>query len=227
MNKIFNIGIQYIKEKTGNYISENDPAYDLAFEHFNLLKLKLNSFLKDINDLIESINNTILSLNELSHSFTFINKKFNTNVENLTVQFEKYSDRFLFLIHHEPFNQINVEINQKIELFQNKIIELEKIPEIRNKNQLLANSYKEKFEKYEKNNEIEKFEKFKIKFIEQQFLVNSISEKFILEINELWENRFIMIDEPLKEFISIIYNFYDSSMENFKNLNSFLKFEIE
>ena len=99
------------------------------------------------------------------------------------------------------------------------INKLKEIQENRHEIRLYTSYLKDKFDELSKNNKNqEELTKVKFEYEEMKTQLQQITDQFVKYVNNLWNIRQKMIDDPMQEFISILYDVLRKSYPELQSL---------
>lgn len=200
------IGVQYIKEKTGTTQVEIDPEYEAANQKLNLIQENNTKFMtefKEIIDLLPEINESCINI---SNSFSKINSDFNDNFAQISNSQESFFHQITDIMKDEFIEPVNQKIIEDFKETMNKIKALLNLRDERRKTQLMCDSLRDQYEKSRKETP-EAIVKIRKKYDAKQEELKNQTNDFIGRVNEMWDNRFVIIDEPMKDFVNLLFAF--------------------
>jgi len=204
-----------MKEMAGKSQAEEDPAYNLALEHFHILEERLNDFIINITNLIRCIPDLCKAISDYSYTVSNYDKLYNSQLAEKISAFTNFAEKIKDLVKSEPMKSSLDSSLRTISVFQNKLKELELVPERRRRNQLLADSLREQYEKTLVKGNENKINSAKISYEQQKHKLNLITEDFIIGVDFLWERRSAMVEEPMKELVAILFSFMKKAMSHY------------
>ena len=214
MSKYFTMGFQFVKEKTGNAQKVADPAYDDASERFDLLIKRVDILISDISNVLQSIPSVVKSSIEFgsvaSSAAIYAENSESEIPKKLSKNFEKINE----ILNKPPLNESNKIILESLWQMKAKFDQVEKMRTKRKENQLLCDSARDDLINYQKKNKTEKIPQAQKNFNTLKTKLNISTKEFIANVNELWENQYDIIQQPLSKLVSLSYSLLKKSVDN-------------
>lgn len=214
MTKFFTMGMQFMKEKTGNSRTEVDPAYDEACTRFDDLTKRVDILIEDINDVLNSIPAVLQSGMEFSSaasSAIILAGKPELPVnEKLTKTFNQISS----LMKNDPLCKSNSIVLGSLMSIKKNFEGIEKIREKRRKCQLLCDAARDDLDNAIKKGKKDKIPSLTSNYDNLKLEMNSLTEEFVKQVNFLSDKQYEIIQEPLIKLTGISFALLKTSVEN-------------
>lgn len=201
------IGLQFLKEKAGAAQIEINPEYQAACEKYSILKDRLKRFNSDIDQAMIIIPKIYESANGITSSINSIEKKVRPEgpsqpaaaLEVFFAQTKKLAD--------EDFVKLTKTRMEAINIITEQLHQLHDLKAKRRQNQLLSASLADKCESLSKKDKTTQLAETKIRLDLTNDQLEKETNEFIQRVNAMWEQRFTMIEQPLQDFIGIVFSF--------------------
>ncbi|OHT04747.1 hypothetical protein TRFO_06181 [Tritrichomonas foetus] len=206
------IGVQIMREKTGTMQPEVNPEYQVAVEHFEIMRERLKKFFLNVKEILDIIPAVCESGSSFAEELNKANTKSDGKLDNLSKLFDSFykalqsavDSNLVYPTFFDPLNKIRTEFEQ-----------IENLKDQRRKVQLLYEDAREKLSIAENLNLVKKIEHRRQKMITKKEECEKMTEEFKEKVGKLWVKRYEILEEPLEMFISLIYGF---CLESFKFL---------
>ena len=208
------MGKQLMKEKTGNAQAESDPAFDDASERFDLLVKRVDILMTDIFNVLQSIPAVVKSSMDFSSASCSAAIYAGNPEPEIPKKLSKNFERINDILNKPPLNQSNYIILQNLRQVKEKLDQVEKLRSKRKENQLLCDSARDDLINYQKKNKTEKIPQAQKNFDTLKTKLNLSTKEFIVNVNELWDQQYDIIQEPLSKLVSFSYALLKNSVDN-------------
>jgi len=201
------LGFQYIKETTGTTQIVIDPQYESACEQWKILQERLMTLRGDIESVLKCLP-TIYETGKLfSSSVIVAESKTEKEPSTLSHTWKLFFDELEFNMEKNLISKMNQLMAQSFDLIREKFDELSNLKDKRRKCQLLTDSLRDKLENISSSGKPEEIAQTKMEFDSKKLELESITSEFVSEVNELWNKRIQLIESPLHQMISYLFEF--------------------
>lgn len=200
------IGVQYIKEKTGTTQVEIDPEFEAANQKFCIIQennTKFMSKLQVIIDLLPELDSMCVGISE---AFANLSGSINKEKTQLAETQESFFRQISEIMRNELVEPANTVVIEEFRATIGKIEALTLLRNERRKTQLMCDSLRDECEKSRKDTP-EHIVKTRKKYDLKQEELKEQTQNFIDHVNQMWENRFMIIEKPMTEFVSLLFTF--------------------
>lgn len=213
------ISVQYVKEKTGATSTAVDPVFQAASEKFDIIHERVFKFIADIEEILKILPKVCDA--GLGFSTGLVNADqqsggYATTVAGAFDEFFKAVDRLSKEQFITPTNEI---VLNNLKSLRNQLVDLDKLRDKRRKNQLLVDSLSEKVNSLSKKpNTAEELTKTRVRLEVKQKKLAERTQKFVQQVEDLWVRRFLMIENPLQDFVGIVFLYAQNMFGDLQNL---------
>ena len=210
---------QHLKEKAGVSKREIIPEVEEAKERLKFLDLHFQTFedqMADLSKLIPDITTSSADFAQIISEFgsqtSLEANKFSADVYSY---FQSVSDGCKTMIDSETQKRLSFMLKDTRETI-NKLKEMQ---DNRHEIRLYTSYLKDKFDDLSQNNKNqEELTKVKFEYEEMKVELQNITDQFVKYVTNLWNIRQKVIDVPMQEFISIIYDALKKSYPDLRAL---------
>ena len=213
------IGVQKIKERTGSIQLETDPEFQTASERFETMNKRLKMFYTNAEEILKLLPvicdtgidfaKSLVEANEQTHGKISVSANYDVFFTNLKNVINKN-----LMVDHD----VNIDLIEYLKTVTEHFRELENLRDQVRNTQLLLSHSKEKIKMAQRLNMKEKMEIYSKKSEIQKEELNKLNKDFISQVNELWVQRYHLLEIPLEKLVNFIYNL---SIECFKLIHDF------
>ena len=210
---------QHLKEKAGVSQREIIPEVEDAKEKLKFLDLHFQTF----EDQITELNKLIPDMTSSSADFAKVISEFGSQTSpkanRLSADVYSYFQSVSSSCREVTDSTVGKNLSFMIKDTRETINKLKEIQENRHEIRLYTSYLKDKFDELSKNNKNqEELTKVKFEYEEMKTQLQQITDQFVKYVNNLWNIRQKMIDDPMQEFISILYDVLRKSYPELQSL---------
>ena len=212
---------QHLKEKAG--VSERDvvPEVEEAKERLKLIDKHFEIFEDQLKDLVKVLPSMLQTSTALSSTIFQHSLKSNLNQHGYATDLFNFFKASSEHCHDIAFSGKEDRLFVMMKDIRETIDRLKKIQDERHEKRLYTAYLKSRFDDLSKDNKNqEELAKIKIEHEEQEIELAQISEKFVKYVTNLWNIRYKVIDEPMKELIAVIYKCLKATYPDLKQMTA-------
>ena len=214
MSKLLTIGMQYMKEVTGNSQVEIDPAYEDASNKFDTLTKRLSVLTNDVNAVLQIIPTTIQSsvyFAQTANSAMIFSGNYDSDISKDILK----TCQHIHSISKLPsLTNADKAILNNVWKMKTTFETIEKLRSQRKKTQLLCDSTRDNLISLQKKSKNDKLLQVQKEYNDLKYQLQKQNEEFIVKVNGLWEKQYEVIQEPLIKLLAMSYALLKMSVDN-------------
>ncbi|EAY04550.1 hypothetical protein TVAG_244510 [Trichomonas vaginalis G3] len=215
MSKLFKIGVQAIKEKTGMANEEVDPKYEDARQRFEIIHEKVTSLFEDMLLLIRGIQPLAITGKEFSDAATTNAIACQNSQSKPAKQLAKMFGDLMECINSDFIKDESKYIQQHIHEIKVKLESIESIKDKRRKAYLLYSSTKSNLESVHQKGTDVKIQKAEKEYLDAKNEMETYTQMYITQVDEIWEHQYEIIEQPLNNLFRLAYVLLMNYMNKF------------